>query len=109
MMKTTTFKRILFLFAFVLAINTNAQNISGVVNTYKTVSAINGVNITLGDATDLAVDDPIMIIQMTGISGGGNTGGTANGAGNFHIATITGVFGSGITIDKPVVKTYRFL
>jgi hypothetical protein len=105
-MKTTTFKRILFLFAFVLAINTNAQNISGVVNTYKTVSAINGVNITLGDATDLAVDDPIMIIQMTGISGGGNTGGTDNGAGNFHIATITGVFGSGITIDKPVVKTF---
>ncbi|ARV14523.1 T9SS type A sorting domain-containing protein [Polaribacter sp. SA4-12] len=108
-MKTITFKNILLLltFSFVLALNSSAQtNIAGVVNTYKTVSAISGVNITLGDATGLAIDDPVMIIQMTGISGGGNTGGTDNGAGNFHIATITGVFGSGITIDKPVVKTF---
>ncbi|WP_159951932.1 T9SS type A sorting domain-containing protein [Polaribacter septentrionalilitoris] len=108
-MKTITFNKILslFTFAFVLALNSNAQSISGVVNTYKTVSAISGSNITLGNTTGLAVDDPVMIIQMTGISGGGNTGGTDNGAGNFHIAKITGVFGAtGITIDRPVVKTF---
>ncbi|MEE9409011.1 MAG: T9SS type A sorting domain-containing protein [Polaribacter sp.] len=107
-MKKVTYKNILFvsIFAFFVSFNTSAQSISGVVNTYKTVSTINGVNISLGDAAGLAVDDPIMIIQMTGISGGGNTGGTDNGAGNFHIAKITGVFGSGITIDKPVVKTF---
>ncbi|WP_298880863.1 T9SS type A sorting domain-containing protein [uncultured Polaribacter sp.] len=107
-MKIITINKVLllFIFSFVLSLKSNAQSISGVVNTYKTVSAISGVNITLGDATGLAIDDPVMIIQMTGISGGGNTGGTDNGAGNFHIATITGVFGSGITIDKPVVKTF---
>ena len=107
-MKTITFKKLVLLLtlSFVVALNSNAQSISGVVNTYTTVSAISGSNITLGDAAGLAVDDPVMIIQMTGISGGGNTGGTDNGAGNFHIAKITGVFGNGITIDKPVVKTF---
>ena len=107
-MKIITFKEILllFTFSFILALNSKAQSISGVVNTYKTISNISGVNITLGNTTGLAIDDSVMIIQMTGISGGGNTGGTDNGAGNFHIATITGVFGSGITIDKAVVKTF---
>ncbi|MBC8753667.1 hypothetical protein H2O64_03240, partial [Kordia sp. YSTF-M3] len=91
---------LLFLFS------ANAQNISGVVNSYTTVSAISGTSVTVGSSAGLAINDPVMIIQMTGISGGGNTGGTDNGAGNYHLAKITNIVGTTLTIDIAVTKTF---
>ncbi|WP_430409683.1 Calx-beta domain-containing protein [Kordia sp.] len=84
----------------------SAQNISGVVNSYTTVTAVSGTTVTVGSSAGLAVNDPVMIIQMTGISGGGNTGGTDNGAGNFHLAKITNIAGNTLTIDTSVTKTF---
>lgn len=84
----------------------SAQNISGVVNSYTTVSSISGTTINVGTSAGLAINDPVMIIQMTGISGGGNTGGVDNGAGNFHLAKITNIVGNTLTIDVTVTKTF---
>ena len=84
----------------------SAQNISGVVNSYTTVSSISGTTVNVGSSAGLAINDPVMIIQMTGITGGGNTGGTDNGAGNFHLAKITNIAGNTLTIDNSVTKTF---
>ena len=97
---------LIFLITMLVTFYSNSQSISGIVNTYTTVSAISGNSVTVGSTTGLAVNDPVMIIQMTGISGGGNTGGTDNGAGNFHITKIQGIAGNVLTIDNTVTKVF---
>ena len=106
-MKNITSKILVTLIVSLLFLSSgNAQNISGVVNSYTTVSSISGTSVTVGSNAGLAVNDPIMIIQMTGISGGGNAGGVDNGAGNFHLAKITNIAGTTLTIDTAVTKTF---
>lgn len=106
-MKNITSKILVTLIVSLLFLfSANAQNISGVVNSYTTVSAISGTSVTVGSSVGLAVNDPVMIIQMTGISGGGNAGGVDNGAGNYHLAKITNIAGTTLTIDATVTKTF---
>ena len=106
-MKNVTLKRLFILIiAFIFSVGAYAQSISGVVNSYTTVSVVSGSSITVGSSASLAVNDPVMIIQMTGISGGGNAGGIDNGAGNYHVAKITSISGNNITIDSPVTKVF---
>jgi hypothetical protein len=106
-MKNITSKILVTLIVSLLfLINAKAQSISGVVNSYTTVSDFTGTSVTVGSSAGLAVNDPIMIIQMTGISGGGNTGGVDNGAGNFHLAKITNISGTTLTIDSSTAKTF---
>ncbi|WP_034058823.1 beta strand repeat-containing protein, partial [Lacinutrix jangbogonensis] len=106
-MKNITVKTVVTLVASLLILFTaSAQNISGVVNSYTAVSAVSGTSIIVGNSAGLAINDPIMIIQMTGISGGGNAGGVDNGAGNYHLAKITNIVGNTLTVDTAVIKTF---
>ncbi len=76
-------------------INVGVSGTPSVVNAYYPVTAISGNTITVGAGTgiahSLAVNDRVLLIQMTG-----NTG--ANG-GKFEYAKVTSVAGSSVTVD----------
>ena len=89
-----------------------AQNISGIINSYAQVTAIAGTTITTISSTGFAVGDKIIVIQMKGASiTTSNTSAygditNLNNAGNWEFATIASITGNDIVIASPLVKTY---
>lgn len=89
-----------------------AQNISGIINSYAQVTAIAGTTITTISSTGFAVGDKIIVIQMKGASiTTSNTSAygditNLNNAGNWEFATIASITGNDIVIAAPLVKTY---
>lgn len=83
------------------------------VNSYAQVTNITANNVTVGSAAGFAAGDRVLIIQMKGASI--TTTNTANygditaynDAGNYELATITGVAGNVITLGSVPCQTYN--
>lgn len=90
--------------------------ISGIINQYTSVSAINAgtSTLTVGDASLFSFDDRVLLIQMQGAvinSGNSSTYGTIsnlNGAGAYEFAAVCEVnLGTNeIVLQKPLVNSY---
>ena len=106
----------LLFFVFLNGAILNSQNISGVINIYTPVTAINNTScmptITVASSTGFSVGDTALIIQMKGalidttntasfgsISGYGNCG-------NYEFCVIAGIAGNVITLQYSLLRTY---
>jgi hypothetical protein len=100
-------KKLLFVLVLLLSFSTRAQNISGQVNTYFSVTDISGATVNVTSTAGLTSCAKVLIIQMTGVSGGGTAGGTDNGAGNYEYAVIQSVVdATTVTLTSPITKTF---
>src|SRR5687767_5354879 len=115
-MKTVVSSRLLltFLLFYLSTLKTGGQTISGVINTYHRVTAINTVTntITLGSSAGLAIDTRVLIIQMQGASivnsndaNFGNISST-NNAGNYEFNYICGIAGNDVLLSQPLSRSY---
>ncbi|MDQ5928418.1 MAG: large repetitive protein, partial [Bacteroidota bacterium] len=115
----------LFVVLFFISSVTYAQtNISGIVNSYTSVTGVNvpicnacDLNcthtITVADASDLAVGDKALIIQMKGATistANSSVGGSItaiNSAGNYEFIEIASISGNVLTPRYPLIRTYN--
>ena len=101
---------LVFLSVFSLAQSTN---ISGVINTYSSVSGISGDTITVVSSSVFSVGDKLLIIQMQGATiNETNTSGfgditNINDAGNYEFNTICGIPSSTEIIVNGIQQTYN--
>jgi len=107
-----------FLIILTSVLNVKAQtNISGVVNGYAPVTAINGAKIILTIGTTVGTGsftagNKILVMQMKGATidaSEGNTYGqilNQNDAGNFEWANIASISGSNITLTNALTQNY---
>ena len=90
----------------------HAQNISGVVNAYINVTNVGINSVTVSNASNYAVGDEVLLIQMKGATittGNVPTFGTVtalNNAGNFEFATILTKVANTLTFTSNLCKTY---
>ena len=88
--------------------------ISGVINAYSAVTAVNPTNasLTLSNPGPFAFGDRVLLIQMQGaVINEGNTSGFGtvtdlNGAGGYEFATICDQAGSVVALENQLVNTY---
>ena len=91
---------------------TIAQNISGIVNSYSSVSTVTINSVTVSNATPFNVGDYVLLIQMKGATittGNIQAFGTItnlNNAGNFEFATILSKVGNTLTFASNLCKSY---
>ncbi len=89
-----------------------SQNISGIINSYTSVTAITGVNISVTSSVGFSVTGKVLIIQMKGaainqtntLSYGDIL--SYNNAGNYEYAIVTAINGNTITIQSPLCRQY---
>lgn len=116
-MKTTSLLGVILLF-IVIQIQAQTTNISGVVNTYYSVSLIDPCDhnkLEISNATGLSVGDKVMIIQMQGlVINETNTSsfGTFNAAadtttGFYEIAEIQSISGTSIAFTFDIINKYN--
>jgi gliding motility-associated-like protein len=109
-----TFIECFFIFISLLFFDNKvqAQNISGIVNSYVAVSAVSTNTATVTAIGPFQVGDKVLIIQMKGATiTTTNTAAfgaiTALGnAGNFEFATISSITGNTVTFSSNLCKTY---
>lgn len=99
---------------FCIVFSTHAQSISGVVNSYYQVTAINTTanSITVTNASGLTAKTRVLLIQMKGAtissansSSYGNI--TAiNNAGNYEMNTICSVSGNNVVLQYQILNSY---
>jgi gliding motility-associated-like protein len=107
-------KFILFILTIICINNLFSQSISGTINAYTKVNAINGAGsvLTVANPMPFAANDKVLIIQMKGaniITVGGATYGditTMNGTGTYEFTSILNVVGNDITLDFTLCNTY---
>lgn len=114
-MRSRIILRIILLLLVTLAVMaSHCQTISGIINTYYKVTAINSATstLTLTGTAGLTSGTRILIIQMKGAaivstnnSSFGNLS-AINQAGNYEINTICGISGSDILLQKQLARTY---
>ena len=110
MKNVSCFIILVFLSVFCLAQSTN---ISGVINTYSSVSGISGDTITVVSSSVFSVGDKLLIIQMQGATiNETNTSGfgditNINDAGNYEFNTICGIPSSTEIIVNGIQQTYN--
>lgn len=93
--------------------NCDAQTISGVVNKYAYVTAVNSSNIKVNDASGFSKGDKVMIIQMKGAEV--DTSNSAffgditdyGNAGNYEFAKVVAVSGNTVTVQYPLCRSYN--
>lgn len=91
-----------------------AQNISGVINNYASVTSISGNAVTVFSVTAFSPGDRILLIQMKGASV--NVSNTASfgdiislgGAGTYEFLTILSISGNAITPTSALTHTYNY-
>jgi len=96
------------------ALSAKGQSISGVVNAYYQVTAINPLTntITVSNATGLTSQTRVLLIQMKGatINGGNNSSygniTSINNAGNYEMNTICSVNGNDILLKYQMLNNY---
>lgn len=87
--------------------------LSGVVNTYAKVTAINAKSITLNSAAGFAAGDRVLIIQMDGaainLANSAAYGAVTNynGTGSYELATVGSVQGKIVTLKSNLINTYE--
>ncbi|MBS1665913.1 MAG: T9SS type A sorting domain-containing protein [Bacteroidetes bacterium] len=96
------------------ALNAKAQSISGVVNSYYQVTAINSATntITVSNSTGLTSQTRVLLMQMKGaaINGSNNASygniTSINNAGNYEMNTICSVSGNDILLKYQMLNSY---
>lgn len=94
-----------------------ATSISGVINTYTPVSAINvaKTQLTVGSITGFSANDKILVVQMKGASIDNTTPATNanfgaitayNSAGLYEIANVSSVSGTLVTLSAALINNY---
>ncbi len=94
-----------------------ATSISGVINTYTAVSAINvaKTQLTVGSITGFSANDRVLVIQMKGASIDNATPATNanfgaitayNNAGFYEITTVNSIAGSVVTLNSALINNY---
>ena len=113
-----TFLRIYFTICFLFfSLFSLKSQISGVVNQYTSVTAIDYTNtiIEVSDPSSFALNDRVLLIQMQGaiISEGNNStfgtitsGANLNSAGLYEMGTVCNVFGDSIFLEYNLQNTY---
>jgi hypothetical protein len=97
-----------------LALNAKGQSISGVVNSYYQVTAINPLAnvITVSNATGLTAQSRVLLIQMKGATINGSNSASygnitaINNAGNYEMNTICSVNGNDILLKYQMLNNY---
>jgi Secretion system C-terminal sorting domain len=113
-MKNRIAVRLIFPFVLLGIVQVNAQTISGVVNSYYQVSAINTASnsLTLNSTAGLGVGSKVMIIQMKGATMDGTNTSTfgnitsINTAGNYEFNYICSVSGTTVNLKFQLLNTY---
>ncbi len=109
-MKNLLFTSFLSCIAF-LSLGQNT-NISGIINTYTSVTSISGTTITVGSSAGYSVGDQILIIQMQGAtidqSNSGSFGNITSigDAGNYEFATICSIPNGTQIVVNNIQRTY---
>ena len=92
--------------------STYSQTISGVINVYTAVTAVDLADITCASVAGFAVGDRVVIIQMKGATID-ETDSPAfgdvlayNSAGYYEFGTIISISGLTITVENPLCRTY---
>jgi hypothetical protein len=91
-----------------------SQSVSGVVNSYFAITAVNTVSntVTVNNATGLYNGEPVLIIQMKGATiDGSNTAAygsvtAVNDAGNYEFNTICSISGNLVSLQTTMVNAY---
>ena len=106
------FSFIVFYF-FLLSLGfTQTSNISGIINSYTSVSAVGLQSATVASAVSLGIGNRVLLIQMKGATinqTNTNSYGTIinyNNAGNYEMATIASIAGNTISFASPVSRSY---
>ncbi len=107
-------RSIILLLLLVFGKITSAQTttISGVINHYASITAINSQTLTVSNASVFSACDRVLIIQMKGVSiNSSNTinYGTIsafNDAGKYEFAMISNVNGNLVTLTSPLLRMY---
>jgi gliding motility-associated-like protein len=100
------------LFLAIFSAGLNAQNISGIVNSYVNVTSVGLNSVLVSNASNFNVGDEVLLIQMKGASitnGNVQAFGTItnlNNAGNFEFATILSKSGNTLTFTSNLCKAY---
>jgi len=103
---------IFYLFSYFFGQQTNAQTISGTVNSYTSVTNVSINSVTVSNASSFNVGDYALLIQMKGATittGNVQAFGTItnpNNAGNFEFATILSKVGNTLTFESNLCKSY---
>ena len=103
---------IFYLFSCFFAQQTNAQTISGTVNSYTSVTNVSINSVTVSNASSFNVGDYVLLIQMKGATittGNIQAFGTINNlnnVGNFEFATILSKVGNTLTFESNLCKSY---
>ncbi|MGZ3932656.1 MAG: hypothetical protein ACXVP0_15420, partial [Bacteroidia bacterium] len=90
-----------------------SQSISGIINSYASVSSISSTTLGLSTVAGFAVGDKVLLIQMQGA--GINTSNSASfgnitsvgSAGLYEFNYIGAINGSSVTLTCPVINTYN--
>jgi hypothetical protein len=115
-MKTVVLSRLFlsFILFYFTPGKTDAQSISGVINSYHRVTAINTVTntLTLTSVAGLSIDTKVLIIQMKGATiNNTNTASfgnltAINNAGNYEVNFVCGIAGNDVLLSLPLARTY---
>lgn len=104
---------LLYLFVSILCkLNAQTSNISGVINSYASVTSIGTQSINTVSSSGFAIGDKVLLIQMKGASI--DTSNTAlfgtinsyNDAGNYEMLIISAISSTTITFTNPINRTY---
>jgi hypothetical protein len=115
-MKTVVCPRLIVtLILFYTTLNKTAgQNISGIINTYHRVTAINTVTnrLTLNTAAGLNINTRVLVIQMKGAtidnSNSASFGNISaiNNTGNYEFNYICAIAGNDVLLSQPLARSY---
>ncbi len=113
-MKPKRLLKLCLLASLCIASNAEAQTISGIVNTYYQVTAINTStnSITVSNATGLTAKTRVLLIQMKGAtidqSDGTSYGDISaiNDAGNYEMNTVCSITGNEVVLEFQMLNSY---
>jgi gliding motility-associated-like protein len=112
LVRTSSIYFLLFFFLVICEHRAHSQNISGVINSYVSVSAVSVNSATVTAIGPFQVGDKVLIIQMKGAaitttntSAFGSITSLGN-AGNFEFAVIASIIGNTVTFVSNLCKSY---
>ena len=98
---------------FLFKVNAQTTNISGVVNSYVSVSSLAFQSVVVTSSTGFVVGDKVLLIQMKGATidttntSSFGTINSYNDAGNYEMLVISAISSNTITFTAPILRTYN--
>jgi type IX secretion system substrate protein len=113
-MKPALFKRLAVILLLCTCFSANSQSVSGVINSYYQVTAINTSSntLTLNNTTGLTAGTKILLIQMKGATIDNSNTSTygnitaINNAGNYEFNYICSISGNDVVLQIKLLNTY---